>query len=143
MILWRRIAGGMTAGQQQQLAAPLLASLYRKSPGRLEPHEAGEMWRLIASLERLRVPDKIKLGETALTELQRKKNEKLRPALLWALARLGSRQPAYGPLNAAVPAGQVASWVESLIDIDPAEPGLPLTIVQLGRRTGDRRWAQG
>ena len=39
IILWRRIAGGLTAGQQQQLADPMLASLRRKS-GRIEPHEA-------------------------------------------------------------------------------------------------------
>jgi hypothetical protein len=137
LILWRRIAGGLTAGQQQQLAAPLLATLLGKS-GRLEPHEAGEIWRLIASLERLSVPDKIKLGETALQELPRKKNEKLRPALLWALGRLGSRQPAYGPLNTAIPSGQVKAWLESLVAIDPPESGLPLTIVQLARKTADR-----
>ncbi len=137
LILWRRIAGGLTAGQQQQLAAPMFATLLGKS-GRLEPHEAGEIWRLIASLERLSVADKIRLGETALKELQRKKNEKLRPALLWALGRLGSRQPAYGPLNTALPIGQVQSWIELLIAIDPSEPGLPLTIVQLARKTGDR-----
>jgi hypothetical protein len=137
MILWRRIAGGVTAGQQQQLAAPLLAALRGKS-GRLEPHEAAEVWRLIASLERLSVPNKIELGEIALRELQRKKNKELRPALLWALGRLGSRQPAYGPLNTAIPVSHVESWVETIIDVDPSEPALPLTIVQLGRKTGDR-----
>ncbi len=82
--------------------------------------------------------DKIKLGETALKEFQRKKNEKLRPALLWALGRLGSRQPAYGPLNTAIPVDHVESWIEWLIAIDSPEPALPLTIVQLGRKTGDR-----
>ncbi len=93
---------------------------------------------MIASLERLSVPYKIQLGETALKEFQRKKNEKLRPALLWALGRLGSRQPAYGPLNTAIPVGRVESWIGSLIAIDPPESALPLTIVQLGRKTGDR-----
>lgn len=137
LILWRRIAGGLTAGQQQQLAAPLFASLDGKS-GRLEAHDAGEIWRLIASLERLSVPNKIQFGETALKQSQSKKNAKLRPALLWALGRLGSRQPAYGPLNTAIPASHVESWIESLIAIDPPEPGLPLAIVQLGRKTGDR-----
>ncbi len=137
LILWRRIAGGLTAGQQQQLAAPMFASLKGKS-GRLEAHEAGEIWRLIASLERLSVPEKVELGETALKELRRKKNEKLRPALLWAMGRLGSRQPAYGPLNTAIPVSRVEPWIESLIAIDPPETALPLAIVQLGRKTGDR-----
>jgi hypothetical protein len=137
MILWRRIAGGLSTGQQQQLAAPLIASLRGKS-GRIQPHEAAEIWRLVASLERLEVADKIELGDTALREFGRKKNEKLRPALLWAVGRLGCRQPAYGPLNTAIPSGRVESWVEALIAIDPAEAAVPLTIVQLGRKTGDR-----
>jgi molecular chaperone DnaK (HSP70) len=137
MILWRRIAGGLTAGQQQQLAAPMLASLRSKS-GRLEPFEAAERWRLIASLERLSVGDKLQLGETALKEVARKKSEKLRPALLWALGRLGSRQPAYGPLNTSIPAATVESWIECLIAADLTDTALPLTIVQLGRKTRDR-----
>ncbi|KAA5545428.1 hsp70 family protein [Roseiconus nitratireducens] len=137
MILWRRIAGGLTAGQQQQLAAPMLAIL-RKKNTRVEPHEATEFWRLIASLERLSVREKIEIGETALKEFPRKKNARLRPALLWALGRLGGRQPAYGPLNTAIPVDHVTAWLETLLAMDAPEPELPLTIVQLGRRTGDR-----
>jgi molecular chaperone DnaK (HSP70) len=137
MIMWRRIAGGLTAGQQQQLAGPMLATL-RSKARRIEPHEAMEFWRLIASLERLGVQEKIELGETALSEFQRKKNQRLRPALLWALGRLGGRQLAYGPLNTAIPVGQVDAWLDKLIEIDPPEPDLPLTLVQLGRKTGDR-----
>ena len=63
--------------------------------------------------------DKIELGEIVLRELTRKKSEKLHPALLWALGRLGSRQPAYGPLNTTIPVRHVESWIESLIAIDP------------------------
>nr|WP_236649435.1 Hsp70 family protein [Rhodopirellula sp. SM50] len=137
MILWRRIAGGLTAGQQQQLAAPMLAALRSKSR-RIEPHEANEFWRLIASLERLDVRQKIELGDIALKEFGRKKNVRLRPALLWALGRLGGRQPAYGPLNTTLPVATVESWIESLIAIDPPESDVPLTLVQLGRKTGDR-----
>ncbi|MCO8121667.1 hsp70 family protein [Stieleria sp. TO1_6] len=137
MILWRRVSGGLTAGQQQQLAAPMMANL-RSKTRRIEPHEANEFWRLIASLERLTVSEKIELGQIALKEFQRKKNAKLRPALLWALGRVGGRQPAYGPLNTAIPAAQVESWVQTLIDLDPPESAVPLTIVQLARKTGDR-----
>jgi hypothetical protein len=115
----------------------MLASLRSKS-GRLEPFEAAERWRLIASLERLSVGDKLQLGETALKEVARKKSEKLRPALLWALGRLGSRQPAYGPLNTSIPAATVESWIECLIAADLTDTALPLTIVQLGRKTRDR-----
>ena len=137
MILWRRIAGGLTAGQQQQLAAPLLASLRGKA-GRLEPHEWAEVWRLVASLERISVQDKLDLGESVLRELGRRKNEKLRPALFWAIGRIGSRQPAYGPLNAAIPPRHVEAWVDKLIDSRWDGPGFALAVVQLARKTGDR-----
>ncbi|MCA9135692.1 MAG: molecular chaperone DnaK, partial [Planctomycetales bacterium] len=137
MIMWRRIAGGLTSGQQQQLAAPMLAAL-RSKTRRIEPHEATEFWRLIASLERISVRDKIELGDIAIKEFQRKKNVRLRPALLWALGRLGGRQPAYGPLNTAVPIQQAQSWLQTIIDLDPPESEASLTIVQLGRLTGDR-----
>lgn len=137
MILWRRVAGGLTAGQQQQLAAPMLSAL-RSKTRRIEPHEATEFWRLVASLERLSIRTKIELGDIAIKEFQRKKNIRLRPALLWALGRLGGRQPAYGPLNTAIPVSQAESWIEALIDLDPTESEVSLTIVQLGRMTGDR-----
>ncbi len=137
MILWRRIAGGLTAGQQQQLAAPLLAGLRGKA-GRLEPHEWAEVWRLVASLERISVQDKLDLGESAFRELARRKNERLRPVLLWAIGRIGSRQPAYGPLNAAIPPRHVEAWVDRLIDSRWDGPGFAFTVVQLARKTGDR-----
>lgn len=137
MIMWRRISGGLTTGQQQQLAAPMLSALRSKSR-RIEPHEAMEFWRLIASLERLSVRDKIELGEIAIAEFPRRKNVRLRPALLWALGRLGGRQPAYGPLNTTIPVDRVESWIDTLIAMAPEESDVPLTLVQLGRRTGDR-----
>ena len=137
MILWRRIAGGMTSGHQRQLAEPLLSVLRGKS-GRLEPHEATETWRLVASLERLSVSEKTELGRLALQELPRRKNEKIRPALLWAIGRLGSRQPAYGPLNTTVAVPEVTRWVETLLSIAADEKAFGLTIVQLARLTGDR-----
>ncbi|WP_149498284.1 hsp70 family protein [Roseiconus lacunae] len=137
MILWRRIAGGLTAGQQEQLAAPMLANLRSKSR-RIEPHEANEFWRLIASLERLKVAEKVELGDIALVELGKKKNERLRSGLLWAIGRIGSRQPAYGPLNSTVPTAKAENWITRLIEMDLAENEVPLTLAQVGRFTGDR-----
>ncbi|QDT05301.1 Chaperone protein DnaK [Rubripirellula lacrimiformis] len=137
LILWRRIAGGLSSGQQQQLAAPLIAGLHGKT-GKIELHEASEIWRLLASLERLSVGEKQRLGELAIVELQRKKNEKLRPVLLWSIGRLGTRRPIYGPLNTTVSPAVASRWIEKLVDANPPESVLPLTIVQLARMTGDR-----
>ncbi len=143
MILWRRIAGGLTTRQQTQLAAPWISVLKGKTR-RIEPHEAAEVWRMTGSLERLPVGDKISLGKAALGALQQKKNEKIRHALLWAIGRIGSRQAVYGPLNATVPAERVSQWVDQLLsfasrgDFREHESMLSLSLVQLSRRTGDR-----
>ena len=143
MILWRRIAGGLTAGQQAQLIAPWISVLKNKTR-RIEPHEAQEVWRLAGSLERLSVKEKIDLGQAALAALAQRKNEKLRDSLLWSIGRIGSRNPVYGPSNATIPAQDVSAWVDSLIQLDVKfnfqdnHSMLMLALVQLAQRTGDR-----
>ncbi len=137
LILWRRIAGGMTAGQQQQLAGPLVNFLKEKGT-RFENQELSEMWRLVASLERLVVSDKVHLGRMAINELGRKKTESIRPALLWALGRLGSRAPLYGPLNTAISGGEAEHWLRNLCSRGIGDTATMMAIVQLARRTGDR-----
>ncbi|TWU45226.1 Chaperone protein HscA [Novipirellula aureliae] len=148
MILWRRIAGGLTSGQQEQLAAPLI-SLLKNKTRRIEAHEASEMWRMLGAMERLHVKAKVELGLLALAAMKQKKNENLRPALLWALGRLGSRQGAYGPLNATVPVEEASRWAGELLDgassrgedlfgFAENQNLLLLSIVQMARKTGDR-----
>lgn len=137
LILWRRIAGGMTSGQQQQLAGPLVSTLKEKN-ARLENHELSEIWRLLASLERLSVFDKVELGRMALTELGRRKSDPIRPALLWAIGRLGSRTPVYGPLNTAISRDEAEGWLTKLQTVLRPDRAVVLAIVQLARRTGDR-----
>ncbi len=137
LILWRRIAGGMTSGQQQQLAAPLMTLLQGKG-ARAESSELLESWRLAASLERLTLDEKIRLGRAALGELRRKKSESIRPTLLWSIGRLGSRQPVYGPLNSVVTRVEAEQWLSELRSTSPPDKSLQLAVVQLARRTGDR-----
>jgi molecular chaperone DnaK (HSP70) len=135
-ILWRRIAGGMTAGQQRTLAEPLLATV--RTPAGRALHERSEVWRLLGALELLPVPAKIDLGTRALELARRGREPELRAAALWALGRLGGRVPVYGPLNALVPPETVEDWVTRLMEPGPADPGLSFCVVQLARRTGDR-----
>ncbi|TWU24994.1 Chaperone protein DnaK [Novipirellula galeiformis] len=143
MILWRRIAGGLTAGQQAQLAAPWISAL-KNGTRKIEAHEASEAWRLIGSLERLAVHDKVTLGRVAIQALSQKKHEKIRHALLWAIGRLGSRQPLYGPLNGCVGSSEAAGWAESLMRFDRSvdagahDSVWTLALVQIVRMTGDR-----
>ena len=138
-ILWRRVAGGLTAGQQRALAAPLLAEL-RQGGGHLGSHEAAEIWRLLGSLEWLDVPAKLELGGLTLARLDGVDHTSGRDrALVWTLGRLGARVPLYGPLNTLLPAENVADWLGRLTRAPlSADEERAFAAVQMARRTGDR-----
>ncbi len=149
LILWRRIGGGLTGGQQRAVAEPLLApvrALHRRQQtgkGRgaetaISPHESTEMFRLLGSLELLPGALKIEMGNLLLDLLPKRKLQPLRPALLWALARIGAREPVYGPLNTVVPADVAGDWIEALLAARFEDPQTAFALMQLARRTGDR-----
>jgi hypothetical protein len=148
-ILWRRIGGGLAAGQQQALAEPLLGpvrALYRQlttGKGRagdlsFASREMSEMWRLLGSLELLPLATKIELGTLLLELLPKRKIEPVRPAILWSLGRIAARQPMYGPLNAVVPPETAAAWMTKLIQLAGNDRTAPLCVMQIARRTDDR-----
>ncbi len=147
-ILWRRIGGGLAAGQQQALADALLGpvrSLHRQlttGKGRGEfsfaMHETSEMWRLLGSLELLPSAAKTELGDMLLDMLPKKKMEPVRPAVAWAVGRLGARAPIYGPLNTVAPPEAAARWLGRLIQQRTERPEWHLAVMQLARRTDDR-----
>lgn len=148
LILWRRIAGGFTAGQQKAISQPMLTTLKafhkratsagKSSEPMLSPHESIELVRLVGSLELLDVPTKITLGQMFLELLGRPKLANIRAALAWSIGRLGSRVPVYGPLNTVLPASEVATWLEKLLATASFDVPLQLAIVQLARKTDDR-----
>jgi hypothetical protein len=146
-VLWRRIAGGLTQGQQHTLAEPLLATLrtYLRKAGTAKAsplgwghHEGAEAFRLLGALENLKVVTKQELGEMLLHFASRDKPAPLADAAAWALGRLGSRVPTYGPLNDLVPAEVVESWVTRLVEAPTFSGKHHFTIVQLARLTNDR-----
>jgi len=168
-ILWRRVAGGLEPGQQKMLAEPLMAALRARwsalaaqqsgrrlaragkaasSELRFGSNEYAEVWRLLGSLELLDVGLKIELGQLVFDLGLRKGLEAVREASAWALGRLGTRVPVYGPLNTLVPVEIAEAWTQRLLalDADPAfvhragelPPSAIFVGVQLTRRTGDR-----
>ncbi|HEY6174338.1 MAG TPA: hypothetical protein VIX73_07850, partial [Kofleriaceae bacterium] len=144
-IAWRRIAGGLAKGQQDQifdrLGKLLLPNpLQAKKLTELRPskQELAEMWRTVASLERLPAAGKIKVGDELMRRLESRKGRE-DPVPLWALSRLGARVPFYGPLNAVIPPARIAEWLTRLCAWDWPEPDkVAFPLAQLGRRTGDR-----
>jgi hypothetical protein len=147
-ILWRRIAGGFSAGQQRALADPLLAPIRglhkRMTTGRGQgdlqfgPQESIEVWRLLGSLELLPTSTKLELGGIVLDLIGKKKMQPVRAALAWTLGRLGTRQPLYGPLNVVVPVDAASAWLARLISERDSDASDTLAGMQMARHTGDR-----
>jgi hypothetical protein len=147
LILWRRIAGGFSAGQQKAIAEPLLALVRQlhkqstsggKQTGALSSHDALEALRLLGSLELLPGNLKLELGQLLCELLPKKKLEAIRPALQWTLGRLGARQPLYGPLNTVLAADVAEKWLQEFFKIDTPNAQTVFAVVQLARKTGDR-----
>jgi molecular chaperone DnaK (HSP70) len=139
-ILWRRISGGLTRTQQDELykriAPHFLPSFAKKadrrSPG---PQEAAEMWRTLASMERLPGKQKAELGDVLMTQLEKKKAV---DQALWALGRLGARVPLYGPVEDVVGKGRAEKWLERLMALEWKGDAAALAAAELARCSGDR-----
>jgi molecular chaperone DnaK (HSP70) len=144
-IAWRRIAGGLAKGQQDQIY-DRLAKLLLPNPlqakkltfAKPSKQELAEMWRVVASLERLPPPHKQKLGDELMRRLEPRKGRE-DSVHLWALSRVGARVPLYGPLNAVLAPAKIKEWLAQLCAWDWPEPDkAAFPLAQLGRRTGDR-----
>lgn len=149
MVLWRRIAGGLTAGQQSQLVANLRKNALAPG-GRVDAAETLEAWRLAGALEHLQVHEKVDLANLAIEQLGRKKAGSLYPALYWSLGRIVSRVPTYGPINLAVSATAATRIVNRILLLpdmqtvtlerwsDTLRSAASLALTQIARRSGDR-----
>lgn len=145
--LWKRIAGGLERGSQLRLhgeVAPwLLPRLAKKAKvkvsGSARPgtQELREMWQAIGACERLEARLKAELGAIVVADVA---SGKAAPQQLWALARLGAREPLYGPLNCVVPAATAAEWIERILAVPtwPHPELLAFTLVQVARVVDDR-----
>ncbi len=144
IILWRRIAGGFTAGQQRALyqdALPRIRALLGadpKSPASIPNQEAMELLRLVGSLELLRASDRVQIGQWCMAALQKKKLEALHSAVFWVLGRIGTRVPAYGPINQLVNVPKVTEWLTQLIKLPCRLSEHRFAVAQMCRMTGDR-----
>jgi hypothetical protein len=144
-IVWRRIAGGLAKGQQDQfydrlaqLLLPGAKQAKKLAEAKPSKQELAEMWRAIASMERLPVQHKIKLGDELVHRMDSRKGREDQ-VHLWALSRIGARVPLYGPLNLVVPPTKIKDWLAPMLAWDWPEPDkVAFPLAQLGRRTGDR-----
>jgi len=137
LVLWRRVAGGLNAGQQRELYQKYAAALGisgKKTIGRLNSHLEHEGWRLLASLEHLPASLRASLGEELLGKIEKEPTNK---GWLWSLGKLGARIPLYGPLNCVVAVETAMKWLGALLDLPECTPETASAVVQLGSRTDD------
>ncbi len=137
-VMWRRVAGGLTPGQQRQLSQEwgrVLPSRKGKT-ARLSAQHQLEIWMAVANLERLYVKDKIQWGRLLLEQLS---PGKARPQHLWSLARLGARELLYGSNDRVIPPDEAGRWIEALLARTWPHPrAVAAALAQLARKTGDR-----
>jgi molecular chaperone DnaK (HSP70) len=136
LVLWQRVAAGFTPGQQRELAQRVSGQLglgQRKAP-RLNPQIERESWRLLASLERLDAGQRARFGHDLLARVRR---EPRNASWLWAMSRLGTRTPLYGPLNAVVAPAVAEGWIDTLSGLKELTPDAAAAIAHIGARTDD------
>ena len=137
LVLWRRIAGGLTTAHQQELWNHLgdLGIGRKKSRTRLNSQVEHEGWRLLASLEYLPAATRAALGGELLRKLKKEPSD---GGWLWSLGRIGARIPLYGSLHCVIAAERAADWINALLDLRELTHETTSAIVQLGRRVDDR-----
>jgi hypothetical protein len=145
-IFWRRMAGGLTAGQQwhiyQNLMPVLQATDKRKKKSKMKSssgvsdQEELEIWMALANFEYLPATSKAELGQRVLEKIRKGRP---RAQELWALGRLGARIPFHGPLDQVIPSEEASLWLHSLLSLGlEATDFLARALVHLTRRTGYR-----
>ncbi|HKQ74820.1 MAG TPA: Hsp70 family protein [Blastocatellia bacterium] len=137
LVLWRRVAGGLNANQQNELFHRHKVALGvggKQLSGRLNTQVEREGWRLLASLEHLPAPTRVALGKDLVIKIKEQPSNK---SFLWSLGRLGARIPLYGPLNCVIQAEVAAQWIRSLLRLHDLTPDVASAVVQLGARTND------
>jgi hypothetical protein len=141
-IMWRRVAGGLSTALQQTLYTrlrPVLLPAKGKMVVKPPANELAEMWRAVASLERLDVKQKEQLGGMLLKSLKR---SPVPTYGFFALTRFGARKLFYGPLNAVVHPEIVQQWIDTIITFEPGHQSERVSwlfcLAQIARRCGQR-----
>jgi len=94
---------------------------------------------MLGAFEQLAPNVRTEAGDMILELLTRPKMTPVRNPMIWALGRLGARVPMGSTAAVTVAASTAERWLESLMRQQADDvPTIPLTIMQLTRRTGDR-----
>jgi molecular chaperone DnaK (HSP70) len=145
-IFWRRVAGGLKAGQQMELYQQVRAFVQpaqrrKKKGGSAMPKHLGtgeqlEIWTMMANFEWLTTEAKVSLGRRLLETIG---NDRPGSRELWSLSRFGARETIYGPLDRLVPPDEVAKWLDRLLALPLAtNESTARALIHMAAYTGDR-----
>jgi molecular chaperone DnaK (HSP70) len=137
--LWKRVAGGLGARQQQHLldlVRPALTGRGKAKGPKPGPQELREMWQAIGGCERLAAGVRAELASALVQLIVR---GKATDQEAWALARLAARAPLAGPINCVVTPRAATDVVEALLAAAWSRPeSTAFALAQVARATGDR-----
>lgn len=137
-IFWRRISGGLKAGQQRQFYQDTAGLVIPKKSEsvKLSPKEQQDIWMALVSMEYLSQNDKVRLGKALLPFISVKKDVDWK---IWALSRLGARELLYGSADRVVSPAEAVIWLEKLMKQATAERKVVASaIARICAKTGDR-----
>jgi molecular chaperone DnaK (HSP70) len=145
-VLWRRISGGLSEGNHQEIWEQLKPALAvrvpphapksQPKPKGVQPEGLDEMVRLGASLEHLASVEKVQLGDWIGERLREHPTS---GPWAWSLGRLGARVPIFGSIHRTLPPEKAQEWATLLLRPELLKlEGVPFALAQLARLTGDR-----
>jgi molecular chaperone DnaK (HSP70) len=151
--LWRRVAGGLSTQAQLRLLDDFAFNLQAdaaergRRPVNLVDGSEDDMLRLGASLERIPSAYKAEIGNWMMERIMAvpsgpKTDAKAAATYtryLWALARVGARQPLHGSAHEVAPGEAAEQWLAKLLLLDwkKIEPA-GFAAAHIARKTGDR-----
>lgn len=144
--LWRRAAGGLEREAQLRLLQDFAFNLQadaaerKRRPVTLVAGGEDDMVRLAASLERIPPEYKTEIGDWMLDRMQKPGGAPVpEDVKLWAVGRIGARQPFYGSAHDVVAPDHAARWLERLFGLDwRRADAAAFAAAHLARMTGDR-----
>lgn len=118
-ICLRRVSGGLNKGQQTQIYHQIMPSIFNKKSGRIElskgcdKYHYKEKVRTLASLERVDFKAKRVLGKALVEAVIKGKGSSTDE--IWAVGRIGAREPLYVSQANVLPVEDVSIWIQSLL----------------------------
>ena len=114
-VLWRRASLGLPADQQQLLFHAIKAVIFTRKDqlNKVTRFALVEKMRLLASLEKVRMTDRIKLGNIVCEKLMKSPQDIL---LWWMISRIGARE-SFSDVIDTIPINVVERWLEKLLTL--------------------------